>query len=250
MKRFLFGGLFAITNFLSAQNYYDTTLVGDKSIYKAKQTKQAIEIDAQANDKAWSKAKWAPMPHTWVGTQPSLKDASGRYKLLWDKDFLYFLVEVTDDSLSEQHPDPFDLWWDDDCLELFVDEDNSNGDHQFNHSAFAYHITLAYDVVDMGPDHAPHLYNNHIKAKMKKVSKDTYLWEVAMRVYPKTFVDGAADNKPVVLEKGKKMGFAVSYNDNDGNFVRENFIGSVFIPGPEKNRGWIDAGVFGTVILK
>lgn len=235
---------------LFSQNYNDTTLTGDKSVYVAKKAKKGIQIDADASDKDWKKAKWAPMPHVWLGTKPTPQDVSGKYKMLWDENYLYFLVEITDDSLSDQHKSPFDLWWEDDCLELFIDEDNSNENHQFNHSAFAYHITLDYDIVDMGPDQQPHLYNDHMKVKMKKTAANTYVWEVAMKVFPKTFVDGATDNAPVKLTKGKQMGYAVSYNDNDGNNVRENFIGSVFIPGPEKNRGWIDSGIFGTVILK
>lgn len=249
MNKLFLSILSLASSLVFAQNYADTTLVGDKSVYKACKTKTAINIDADAHEKSWAKAKWAPMPHTWVGEKPTPSDISGQYKMLWDENHLYFLVEITDDSLSEQHKDPFDFWWDDDCLELFIDEDNSNGNHQFNHSAFAYHITLDYDVVDMGPDNKPHLYNDHIKAKMKKVGPHKYVWEVAMKVYNKNFVDGGT-NKPEVLKKGKQMGYAVSFNDNDGNNVRENFIGSVFIPGPEKNLGWIDSGVFGTVILK
>ncbi|HTF82707.1 MAG TPA: sugar-binding protein [Cytophagales bacterium] len=248
-KLFLFVAL-AATSIIYSQNYADTTLLGDKSVYKATKAKAPIVIDADGSDKSWKKAKWAPMPHVWLGTKPMPTDIAGRYKLLWDKDYLYFLVEITDDSLSDQHKSPFDLWWEDDCLELFVDEDNSNDNHQFNHSAFAYHITLDYDVVDMGPDQKPHLYNDHMQVKMKKVAPHKYVWEVAMKVYDKNYVDSSAANKPVVLSKGKKMGYAVSFNDNDGNNVRENFIGSVCIPGPDRNRGWIDSGVFGTVILK
>ncbi|MFN8436501.1 MAG: sugar-binding protein [Cytophagales bacterium] len=242
--------LSCVTTF--AQNYYDTTLVGEASIYKAKKTKTEIVIDAQANEKSWKKAKWAPMPHVWLGNKPTPEDISGKYKMLWDENYLYFLVEITDDSLSDQHKSPFELWWEDDCLELFIDEDNSNGNHQFNHSAFAYHITLDYDVVDMGPDKNPHLYNEHCKTKMVKTGKNTYVWEVAMKVYNSSYKDDA-QNTAVKLYKNKKMGYAVSFNDNDGNNIRENFIGSVFIPyEPQtgRNRGWIDSGVFGTVILK
>jgi hypothetical protein len=233
-----------------SQNYYDTTLLGDKSVYVASKAKGAITIDADGSEKSWAKAKWAPMPHAWLGAKPAAADISGQYKLLWDQNYLYFLVEITDDSLSDQHKSPFDLWWEDDCLELFIDEDNSNGNHQFNHSAFAYHITLDYDIVDMGPDQQPHLYNDHMKVKMKKVAPHKYVWEVAMKVFTKDYVDGSNTNKAATLQKGKQMGYAVSFNDNDGNNVRENFIGSVCIPGPDRNRGWIDSGVFGTVILK
>jgi len=45
------------------------------------------------------------------------------------------------------------------------------------------------------------------------------------------------------------MGFAVAYCDNDNSQIRENFIGSEVIEGEDKNRGWIDAGIFGSLQL-
>jgi hypothetical protein len=217
--------------------------------YKAPKTKKPIVIDGKGNEKAWSKATWKNIEHTWLGTPPTPEDFQGRYKMVWDEDHLYFLVEIQDDSLSDQRPDPFDLWWEDDCLELFIDEDNSDGEHQFNHNAFAYHITLDLDVVDMGVDKGPILLNDHLSVKWVRTGKTTYVWEVAMKVFSDKFDEKSKNNQPVKLYLGKKLGFAVSYNDNDGNFERENFIGSVPVEGEDKNRGWIDAGIFGTVEL-
>ena len=48
----------------------------------------------------------------------------------------------------------------------------------------------------------------------------------------------------------KKIGFAIAYCDNDTSENRENFFGSVVVDGNDKNRGWIDATIFGTIILK
>ena len=45
------------------------------------------------------------------------------------------------------------------------------------------------------------------------------------------------------------MGFALAYCDNDNSKERENFIGSVYVDGEDKNRGWIDANIFGTLKL-
>lgn len=42
----------------------------------------------------------------------------------------------------------------------------------------------------------------------------------------------------------------LAYGDNDHSPERENFIGNVRIDGTDKNRGWIDAGVFGLLELK
>ncbi|MGI9545734.1 MAG: sugar-binding protein, partial [Flavobacteriaceae bacterium] len=71
----------------------------------------------------------------------------------------------------------------------------------------------------------------------------------SIKLYPDTYVDEGT-NRPVILEENKKIGFALAYCDNDGSKERENFIGSVFVPGEDKNQGWIDANIFGTLILK
>ncbi len=45
------------------------------------------------------------------------------------------------------------------------------------------------------------------------------------------------------------MGLMVAWCDNDGSEIRENFIGSESAPGDKKDRGWIDAGLFGSLRL-
>lgn len=217
--------------------------------YIAPKADGQIAIDGEGKEKAWEKAEWKDIKYKWLGEDFSQQDFQGRYKMLWDEGQLYFLVEIVDDILSDQHKDPFDNWWEDDCLELFIDEDRSKGEHQYNHNAFAYHITLDYDVVDMGPDKQPHLYNNDLKVK-RTGKGNLYTWEVAMKVFPDSYKDGG-QNTPVKLKAGKKLGFAVSYNDNDATGGRENFIGSIKIEpvNGDTNRGWIDAGVFGELTL-
>ena len=45
------------------------------------------------------------------------------------------------------------------------------------------------------------------------------------------------------------MGLMVAYCDNDGSELRENFIGSEVVLSGPKDRGYIDAGLFGELIL-
>ena len=52
-----------------------------------------------------------------------------------------------------------------------------------------------------------------------------------------------------MLSAGKIMGLMLAYCDNDASELRENFIGSESVPTGPKDRGWIDAGLFGTLIL-
>lgn len=215
-----------------------------KEVHKAS---KAPSIDGLANEADWQKAEWLVLDQRWLGEAYSAEDFSGRYKLLWTEDALHLYVEITDDILFDQYEDPLKLWWDDDCVEVFVDEDNSGGGHQYTHNAFAYHVALDYNVVDIGPGEIPHLYNDHIKAK-RTLNGNFSTWELSIKVFDDSFKDGGK-NTPVKLIKNKQVGFALAYCDNDRSKERENFIGSVAVEGEDKNRGWIDAGIFGTLIL-
>jgi hypothetical protein len=75
------------------------------------------------------------------------------------------------------------------------------------------------------------------------------VWEVGIDIYDDSYVDGATDNEPLSLMPGKVLGLMVAYCDNDGSELRENFVGSESVPTGPKDRGWIDAGLFGEVVL-
>ncbi|WP_411031471.1 sugar-binding protein [Spongiimicrobium sp. 3-5] len=220
----------------------------DHQIIDVKKALESPVLDGKATDNCWNTAKWHALDQNWLGNAFSHEDFNGRYKLCWDTNALYILVEITDDILYDQNQDPLKFWWDDDCLEVFIDEDNSGGNHQYSHNAFAYHIALDGNVVDLGPDKAPRLYNHHIKSHRTTVEKLS-TWEVAVSLYDDDYKDGK-ENSAKVLSRGKKIGFALAYCDNDGSRERENFIGSVFVPGENKNLGWISADTFGTLLLQ
>ena len=116
----------------------------EKQLRQVYKSKTAITIDGVANDSAWVKSTWYPIDQVWLGDSLTENDYSGRFKLSWTDDALYILVEIQDDTLIDKIEDPLVRWWDDDCLEIFVDEDNSGGEHQYNHNAFAYHIIYKY----------------------------------------------------------------------------------------------------------
>ncbi|MDC7994810.1 sugar-binding protein [Altibacter sp. HG106] len=205
-------------------------------------------INGNISDAIWKTTKWHPLDQRWVGEPYTEEDFSGRYKMAWDKEALYLLVMIEDDTLIDIYKDPLVQWWDDDCVEVFIDEDNSGGPHQFTHNAFAYHVALDGNVVDLGPDEAPHLYNDHVMSK-HTTEGTTSIWELKIKVFDDSFVDGKKGNTPVTLSAGKKIGFVLAYCDNDHSETRENFIGSVYVPGEDKNQGWINADIFGTILL-
>lgn len=205
-------------------------------------------IDGKTNDDIWSSKFWLPLDQLWLGKAFTKEDFSGRYKLTWSEDALYLLAEIKDDFLVDNNTDPLVAWWDDDCLEVFIDEDNSGGDHQYNHNAFAYHIALDGNVVDMSTEKAGKLYNSHIESK-RITTGNTTIWEVKISLYNDLYKDDS-ENSTIKLQPGKVMGFALAYCDNDKSKTRENFIGSVYVEGDDKNKGWIDANIFGTLKLE
>ena len=208
-----------------------------------------ILVDGIANEKTWEKSSWYPINQVWIGEQVDSSDFTGRYKLSWSKEALYVLVEIKDDFLVDKIKNPLERWWDDDCVEIFIDEDNSGGNHKFNHNAFAYHVGLNGDVVDLDGKDIPKLFNSHIDSKMTIGSSNTTVWEFKIYLFPDTYTLNG-DQTALNLFSNKKIGFAIAYCDNDQSELRENFFGSVIVEGDNKNRGWIDANIFGTIKLK
>ena len=219
---------------------------------EVKHTATPIKIDGVA-EQTWDNAQWQPMAYLMANSLPKEDDFFGRYKLLWDNQYLYLQAEITDDILFDKIADPTVKYWDDDCLEVFIDSDASGGNHQYNHSAFAYHIALDNQAVDLGEDQKAHLFNDHVTSRWQRDEQQFHkiIWEVAIKLYP----DNYTDSQPlpaITLKPEQKIGFMLAYCDNDGSTTREHFMGSHKIK-PVKgdsNRGWIDANVFGEISLK
>lgn len=226
---------------------------------EAKQTQGKIIINGIVDEASWQLATWQAINNLILGSKPSINDFSGQFKIMWDENQLYLLVEITDDILFDQHADPRHLYWDDDCLEIFLDEDASGGNHQFNFNAFAYHIALDNQVVDIGEKNADGsdnfvLLNDHITSVWRRSESvpNKVIWEVAVRLYDDSFTIQMRNPQAVNLFEGKKIGFMLAYCDNDGSEEREHFIGSTDIKAANgsKNLGYITADVFQKLTLK
>ncbi|MDB5258679.1 MAG: sugar-binding protein [Chitinophagaceae bacterium] len=219
-----------------------------QSTYNANQSITPPTIDGNGTDNCWQQASWKSIDQLWLGTAPSSTDFQGKYKVTWSGTTLYILAEIVDDVLYDGHTAPLDQWYNDDCLEIFIDEDRSKGNHQCNYNAFAYHVALNNsDVVDLGTDCNPHLYNTTISSARSNVGT-TYTWEVAMTIYPSTYTD-AGPNTPVSLFDGKVSGLSLAYCDDDGSNTRESFIGSEIMPSGHNDDNYITADYFGTLNL-
>jgi hypothetical protein len=225
------------------------THLPDRNEYRAPLAAAAPVIDGLAGDAAWAETSWHEIEYRWLGPEYSVEDFQGRFKVVWTQERVYILGEFVDDILFDSHRNPLVQYWDDDCLEIFIDEDHSGGNHQFNHNAFAYHLSLDNKAIDIGTDEKPHDYTDHVQSRWQQTD-DKIVWEVSIAIYRDDYVDGSDENVPVTLTAGKIMGLMLAYCDNDGSILRENFIGSESVPSGPKDRGWIDAGLFGSLILE
>lgn len=241
---------------LSSSLFLSICLSVNASADEATYASTAPQIDGVANEPSWQQSTWYNIDVPTIGGMPDKADFSGRYKLTWDHEALYLLAEIHDDVLFDQHADPLVGYWSDDCLEIFIDEDKSGGDHLNNYNAFAYHVALDNQAVDIGPDGKDGgmalLLNDHIESAWKRSSTPPHViqWEVKINVYPDSF-HHERPVAPVKLTTNKTLGFMLSYCDNDGSASREHFIGSHPIEpvNGDMNRGYIDASVFDTLIL-
>lgn len=215
-------------------------------------TRLAPTIDG-VMESVWQQAPWWPMDQHILGEIPTTSDFSGRFKLLWDKHKLYLLAEITDDVLIDYYADPKVRYWDDDCLEIFIDSDASGGNHLYSHNAFAYHVALDNQAADIGtykgdgPDSVVML-NSHLHSRWQRTTQPPHnvIWEVALNLYPDNYSD-EAPLPPIALTDKQEIGFMLAYCDSDAGGEREHFMGSTPIAPKDgdKNLGYITADVFG-----
>ena len=221
--------------------------------YTAPFADTSVIIDGIGDDSAWSKAEWKPIEQEWIGNIPNSDVFSGRYKIVWTEERLYYLVEITDHYISTTRQDtPLVDYWNDDCLEFFIDEDASGGDHEKSYNAFAYHISFGGEnVADYSTKGRPELFNEHINVVIKNDgNSNLYTWEVEMKIFDDKYDENNPDsNTTVKLSDGKIMGFAIAYCDADEKNTRERFIGNVYIEGEDKNVAWQNASVFAKLYL-
>ncbi len=207
-------------------------------------------VDGVSDEACWAEANWYNLQYIWLpyGTTISASDFAGRVKFAWTANRLLVFAEITDNIFSDDHTNPTDQYWEDDCLEVFVDEDKSGGNHQNNYNAFAYHVSKFYDVVDLNLSGSPMLYNSHVETFIRS-SGNTHYWEMAVKIFNDTYSESGS-NTPVSLTADKEMGLTMAYCDNDETNGRENFIGLHNVSSADQNRAWQNADVFATLILK
>ena len=207
-----------------------------------------ITIDGCMADSSWLKANWYDLNHVWMGAVPDEKDYSGRFKILWDTDFLYLFAEIVDDSLHATLEDGVENYWRGDYVEVFLDEDQSGGDHWYNHQAFAYHVSTEGHAIDKNTNEETFFFDEHVDV-VRTQDGDKHYWEIAIKIFDDQFDEDSPDNNPLTLSAQKKIGFSLAYGDNDGNQSRENFMGSKQTHGVNNDEGYKNSDVFGSLLL-
>jgi len=227
------------------QHYYDEEFTAQHA--------ESYTIDGVGDEPFWAECEWYDIAYVWIpyGATMSAGDFTGRVKFAWTEEKLLVLAEIEDDNLSDTHVNPQDNYWNDDCFEVFLDEDYSGGWHQTSYNAFAYHCSIDEEnVIDSGDDNAFNVYvNDHVDYDLDTVDNTHFVWELAITIYDDTFNESNASNTTVTLTENKEMGIAVAYCDNDGGAERENFIGLIDVAAQHYNSAWQDADVFGKLTL-
>lgn len=209
---------------------------------------KTMTIDGCSKEDIWTSQDWYSLNYRWMGATPDSLDYYGRFKLAWDAGHLYILVETVDDSLSPTLVNGLSNYWKGDYVEVFLDEDQSGGIHQYNHQAFAYHVSTEGHSIDQSTQQQAIFFDDHVEIARTK-DGDRYLWELAVKVFDDQFDEYSSTNVPVTLTSGKVMGFSLAYGDNDGNNSRENFMGSRESHGVNNDEGYVNSNVFGSVTL-
>jgi hypothetical protein len=183
-------------------------------------------IDGAAED-LWSDAREYELRNV-IYSQPSSEaDFSGSFRAMWDADNLYLLVDVADDSLKNDSDD----YWQDDCVEVFIDADNSRSG-SYDETDYQYYFNWDRNRPTM--DEARHGRTSNIEFTLVTTDRG-YRAEIK-------FPWSTLGTEPSV---GTRIGLDVHINDDDDGGERE---AKLIWYGKEDN-AWEDPGVFGTAEL-
>ena len=236
---------------VSCQTDFDSARAIDREEgdFKAFKTPSAVKIDGCSTDAIWADLDWYGMNYVWMGEAVDSTDYQGKFKLAWDREFLYILVSIVDEHLQPTLADGKENYWKGDYVEVFIDEDQSGGNHQYNHQAFAYHVSTEGHAIDKSSTEETVFFDDHVQVERSQ-GGNHYLWEMAIKLYDKEFDENSENNTPVTITAGKRIGFSMAYGDNDGKQSRENFMGSRKTHGTNNDEGYVNADVFGSITFE
>jgi len=187
-----------------------------------------VVVDGKADD-LWSESRQYKIGNVIYLPPSNDDDLSASYKALYDEKNLYVLVDVIDDSLKNDSDS--DVWYLDDCVEVFIDADNSKSDSYGDNDA-QYHFDWDKNNPSMdqfqngkldGVEFAMVTTDNGYRTEIK------FPWST-LGVEPSA---------------GKKIGLDIHVNDDDDGGDRDS---KLTWRGKEDN-AWEMPSVFGTAEL-
>lgn len=247
------------------------------------QTSTAPTFDGNGNDAIWNTPTWINMNQIWMpynnvspftntfesGTKlvNGAADFAGRYKLLWNatNNTLMFLVEIQDDAFITGYTQPGGGYFNYDILEVFLDEDQSGGNHLFDNAsenaenAFAYHMvptepavgqfsTSMIGAMDLnGNNYNVVDYQSHFSNfSFKNNGNGSFVYEFELKIYKDTYNSANPAATLKTLAVNDLMGISIAYCDNDDNDqLRDHFFSGTPVDGPNNNNSYINASLFG-----
>ncbi len=174
-----------------------------------------------SEDAVWSAAPRYKLANVIYSPLSSPNDLSADFRMMWDANNLYMLIYVTDDVLvNDTRPDQFVRlptgsivvpWFYDDCIEVYIDADNSKSDRYDNDDA-QYHFDWDRTNPTMGT-HKGH-------GRMENVEFAMVTTESGYRTEIK-FPWATLGKKP---SAGSSIGLDVHVNDDDDGGERDSKI--------------------------
>jgi Carbohydrate family 9 binding domain-like/Secretion system C-terminal sorting domain len=256
--------------------------------YTAPKVNTLPVFDGNGNDAVWNDAIWQNIDQIWIpynnilpsafttesGTQilGGSSDFSARYKIIWSQvdNVIVFLVEIHDDIFVDGYTKPNGNYPNFDILEFFIDENKSGGNHLFDingnnaENAFAYHIAVnnsglnqvantmtgAMDLFGSTYGNIVDYQSHFSNFSFKNTGNGNYVYELALKVYKDNYDNSNPTASLKTLNVNDNMGLSIAYCDNDQNdLLRDSFIASASVTGFNNNNSYIDASIFGGLIL-
>jgi hypothetical protein len=170
-----------------------------------RQANQSVVIDGRAED-LWSDARQYEISNVIYSKPSSKDDFSGNFKAMWDKANLYLLVDVADDQLRNDSGS--NEWWLDDCIEVFVDADNSKS-RDYGDNDYVYYFE--WDGANPSMGESKHNQKRDVEFAIAR-TQEGYQAEIKLPW-------STLGTEP---STGTKIGLDVHINDDDDGGERES----------------------------
>ncbi|MFC1603410.1 sugar-binding protein [Planctomycetota bacterium] len=185
-----------------------------------------VVVDGKA-EALWSEARQNKIGNVIYLPPSNNGDFSASYKAVYDEKNLYVLVDVTDDNLINDSDD----FWLDDCVEVFIDADNSKSG-SYGDNDYQFHFGWADANPSMGESQ-----HNQTEGVEFAVGRADAGYRVEIK-FPWATLG-------VEPSAGKKIGLDVHVNDDDDGGDRDS---KLTWRGKEDN-AWQNPSILGTAEL-